>query len=234
MTHDLTWAQSFVFHAIKQRLVVAGPDQVARSVFDRFANKLPRRQCLDKNGVNPTAHSIDGISQQVVVLAQTDLTDVEKGMAYCQLVAIEDDFFRSFQRVFLTTIDRILLPFLETSVMVIVANLDRHRVVVLLDTTGNFLKQLFLKRFGMLQTSVNILVFSFEISNHIRVFALIEPIIVVNSGMAMHRHCMRMHRGNWWFWILYFIIFHYFTFYFTSKSSTSSFSKKRSKRSATP
>ena len=88
MPHDLTWPQSLVFHAIKQCLVVAGPDQVARSVFDRFANELSCHQIFDKNRVNPSTHRIDGISQQTVVLAQADFADVEKRMAFSQLVAI--------------------------------------------------------------------------------------------------------------------------------------------------
>ena len=92
-------------------------------------------------------------------------------------------------------IDGILLPFLVARVVVIVANLDGYGVVILFDTPRNLLKQLLLKRFSMFQACFLILVFCFEISNNLRVFALVEPIVVVDTGMAMYRHLMGMDGG---------------------------------------
>ena len=111
-------------------------------------------------------------------------------MAFGQLVAVQQDFLRCLEAVMLATEDRIFLAFLIPRIMIILADFDRHRIVILLDTSSYLLEELFLKRFRMLQTSFCILVFGLKIGQNLRVFALVEPIVVINTGMAVHRHLM--------------------------------------------
>ena len=150
MAHNLARPQGLVFHAIEQGLVVTGPDQIARSARDRFAHKLTRLQILYINRVDASADRIHRIGQQPIVFAQAHLPDVEEGMAFGQDIAIENDLFRSLQTMLFPTIDGVLLPFLVARIMVIVADLDGYRVVILFDAARNLLKQLLLKWFGML------------------------------------------------------------------------------------
>ena len=49
----------------------------------------------------------------------------------------------------------------------------------------------------MLKAGVGILVFSLEIGDYLRVFTFVEPIVVVDTGMAMHRHRVRTDVGLW-------------------------------------
>ena len=52
--------------------------------------------------------------------------------------------------------------------------------------------------FGMFQTSVGILVFSFKIGQNLRILTLVKPIVIVYSGMTMRRHLMGMDGGFRW------------------------------------
>ena len=121
-------------------------------------------------------------------------------MALGQHIAVEKDFLLGLQTMFLATKDGVFLPFFEARVMVIIPNLDRHRVVILLNASCDFLKQLFLKRFRMFQTSIGILVLGFKISDNFRIFTLVEPVVVVDTGMTVYRHLMRMDGGLGWGW----------------------------------
>ena len=71
-------------------------------------------------------------------------------MAFCQHIAIKQNLLRRFKTLILAAEDGILLPLLVTRIVVIVTDLDGHRVVILLNASLDFLKKLFLKGFSML------------------------------------------------------------------------------------
>ena len=116
-------------------------------------------------------------------------------MAFSQHITIKQNLLRCLETLILATEYGVLLPLLVTRIVVIVTDLDGHRVVILLNASLDFLKKLFLKRFRMFQTSFCILVFCLKIGQHLRIFALVEPIVVINTGMAVHRHLMGMDGG---------------------------------------
>ena len=52
----------------------------------------------------------------------------------------------------------------------------------------------------MFQASIGILVFGLKICDNLRIFALVEPVVVVDTGMTVHRHLVRMDGGLGWGW----------------------------------
>ena len=191
MSENSAWPQGFVFHAVKKRLVVAGPDHVARSVRNVFFVGFSCFKILDVNRVNPSAHRVDAVGNQTVVFAETDFAYLKECESISEFVAVEHDFFGIFQRVFLAAENRVFLAFFVSRVMIVVPDFHRHGIVILLDASRDFVKKLFLKRFGVLQAFFGIAVFCFKIFYDFGIFPFVEPIVIVDAGVSVDAQFVR-------------------------------------------
>ncbi len=182
---DAVWPQRLVFNRVKQRFVVVSPNNVSGGVGDGILKQLTGSKVFNENGVFPAAYCIGAVGQQFVVFAYRETADVEIGKSFGHFVAIEQDFFFSTLFLFFPNPNRMFFAFVIALHIPVAIQIIRHRLIGRLDAPGDFLKQRILKVFGIFKLCFGVGIFGFEIFNHFRIFALVEPVIIIHTRITV-------------------------------------------------
>src|SRR5690606_19417999 len=116
-------------------------------------------------------------------------------------------FFGS-KRTFFSGIKRIVFSYFKTCDIPIAIVKIRHRNIVFFYTGFHFLEQLFLKIFGMCCTRFIISIFCLQIGNYLRIITFVEPIIIINTNIAVGYQLF----GNFFSNRFFYILKHVFSF----------------------
>jgi hypothetical protein len=182
---NLEVAQRYrIRNGIVERLVVVCPDCAASDVFYFVGKHLSGPQVFDHHRVEVSTHGIHDDGCEVVVGADRG-EEIQKRLALSKLVSIHDDFFGSIQAAFFSGIDRVFSALYIAGVIVIVVQFVGNRAVVLLDACTHFLEKTFLKSLGMRHHGIHVLVFGFEVRDDFGVFAVVEPIVIVDADVSV-------------------------------------------------
>ena len=145
--------------------------------------------------VDPSPARIDGVGKDLVVGADLPPTDGHELMAFCQFVGIEHHFFRRFKQALLAAVEWILLAVFVARVVKVTVFLVRHGLVRLLDPAFDFLEQSFLELFGVGRHGCGVFVFGFEVVDDFLILAILEPVIVVDTNVAVFGEFIRHRFG---------------------------------------
>ncbi len=134
------------------------------------------------------ALKIDAIGQQLVVRADLHPDDVAVGFAFGQFVDVDHNLLVRIRCQRLATIDRVLLAFFVTGVVNETVPGVGNRLVVLLDAGHRLIEQFLLQWFDVSHLRLGVFVFQIQVTDHVRVFALPQPIEFVITSVTVHRH----------------------------------------------
>src|SRR5579862_7840064 len=106
-----------VFNGVEETCIVGGPNDGADAL-DGAGKGLAGLEIFDVEGVLAEAGGVSGVGEPASVFGDGGFSDGEKGVAFGELVAVEDDLFGpvahgSERTVGATAVDGVLLAFLS-------------------------------------------------------------------------------------------------------------------------
>ena len=112
---------------------------------------------------------IGAVSDQPIVGTNLDVPKKKGGFSFGQGIPIQQYFFRRIQAALFPAMDAVLFFFFGTVVIIITLVQYRHTGVILFDAAFHFLEQLFPHGFGMRHHGICILIFRFQVADHLGV-----------------------------------------------------------------
>ena len=180
-----------VFDGIEEGGVVVGPDERAdalRCVGERFAGA----QVFDVQRVLAETGVVDGVGEQVLVFGDVEAAERHEGMAFGELVAVEDDLFGSIHRSLATAVNGVLRAFDGARVVVVAGVVIGVGLVGLLDVAQHLAIEGLLEGLGGRHPGVGVGVFGFEVGGDLLGVFIAQPGVVVLEGMAVERFGKRL------------------------------------------
>ncbi len=176
----------FVFDGIEEGGVVVGPDEGADAlggVGEGFAGA----QVFDVQRVLAETGVVDRVGEQVLVFGDAEAAERHEGMAFGELVAVEDDLFGSIHRSLAAAVDGVLRAFDGARVVVVAGVAVGVGLVGLLDVAQHLAIEGFLEGLGGGHPGVGVGVFGFEIGGDLLGVFVAQPGVIVVEGMAVER-----------------------------------------------
>ena len=137
----------FIFDGVEERGVVVGPDDGADAL-GGIGQGLAGAQVLEVQRVLTEAGVVDGVGDEVLVLGDGEAAERHEGMAFGELVAVENDLFRGLHRALAAAVDGVLRALDGARVVVITGVVVGVGLVGLLDVAEHFAIEGLLQRLG--------------------------------------------------------------------------------------
>ena len=128
---------------------------------------------------------------------------VEIIVALCHLVGVEHKHFRGFHMFLPPGIDRVLLPLLEAGNVPVPVELIGHGFVIFPDAGLHFREELLLKVTGMGRCGLKIGIFVPQVLQHLPIFPITEPVVVIGADIAVLFKDVGVPPGNRWLGVLH-------------------------------
>ena len=137
------------------------------------------------NGILSPAHCIYTVSNDLVIMAYRDASNLEIAVSFGHLIHVKHDLLISLKVSLFPAINGVLLSFFIAGIIIVPIALIGHRHISLFDPADNFIIQFRLKLRGMLQHSRCIGILCLKIGDHLLVLPFIKPVIWVNACVVM-------------------------------------------------
>jgi hypothetical protein len=173
-----------VFLHVDERVVVRGPLD-GRGRADALRDLVSGAEILDPCLVVAVTGSIDGIGEQVSVVAHLPNSHRHEFFALRKLVDIEHDLFRGIEREVFPAKDRILFPLFGAAVVPPRALFRGWVGIRFLDAPEHFLVECFAHRLERGGDGLGVGVFGAQVGEDGGVILLAEPEEIVDPGVAM-------------------------------------------------
>ena len=124
-----------------------------------------------------------------MVGAGDESAQTEVLVAFGEQVAIEQDFLGA--GAFFAAVDGVLFSFFGARVVEVFVALHGNAQVSLLDAAEHFRVERGLQGFGVVQLLFGVSVLGFKVGDGVGIFAIAQPEIVVDAGVAVDGHRVR-------------------------------------------
>ena len=118
-------------------------------------------------------------------------------MRLSQLVNVQQQLIQSIEAFLFARVNGVLFAFFVAGDVPVAVEEVRHRLVLLLEARHDLAEQFFFESSRMRRHSVEIGILRFEVFDHFGVIPLIEPVIVIDAGIAMDSQLFGSLGRNW-------------------------------------
>ena len=135
--------------------------------------------------VLPEADVVDGVGEQVVIVADREAAQGDELLVLAELVEIEQHFLGRFHAALAAALDGVLLAFLGARVVEIRASARGHGEIGLLDAGEHLLVEGVAEGLEVLRHRFGVGVLRFEIADDLGAGLLAQPEIGIDDGGAV-------------------------------------------------
>ena len=168
----------------EQRLVVGRPGHRSH-LLGRVLEQLVRAQVADVEAVVAKPGRVDGVGDEVAVVADVQRAEGHELLALGELVQVQIDLLGRVEAPLPAAVDRVLLPLLGTRVVVEPAVAHRHREIRLLDPAEHLGVERVLQPLARLHDPRGVGVLRLEVGDDLGVRLLAQPEVVVGEAIPV-------------------------------------------------
>ena len=181
----------------EERLVVGGPRQ-GSDALGGIGERLTGAQILHLQTVLAEAGVVDGVGEQIVVVADHEAAEADELAVLAESVEVEQNFLRGFHTALAPALDGVLLAFLGARVVEEFAAAGGHREIGLLDVPQHLLIDGVAEGFQVAGHGLGVGVFRLQVLHHLRTRLLAQPKVGVDHSGPMPRFAVfDAGRGGW-------------------------------------
>ena len=141
------------------------------------------------------AGEIDGVGEHVLIVTDHKSSQTHELVGFRQLVRIEQDFLRRLHAALAAALDRILLALDGARIIQVIAAAKGHGEVGLFHVAEHLFVERILERRQVAGHGRRVGVLGFQISDHLGIRLLAQPVVIVHHGSVV-AHFAMIDRGS--------------------------------------